>query len=167
MMDVCSMLVCSMCTAVKIAGSTGTIDARLRPMSKSFIGCVLEVTKDEREQRAPSVFVEFRKCSPCGNSQCSIELIKSGESSYLVQRVRPPRNLLCQFGVVGGLFPAEGRRAVTASPSTAILASYHDSTIADEHRAEGIRFTPTMNAEASTNSTSSIAERISNYSSFQ
>ena len=48
MMDVCSMLVCSMCTAVKIAGSTGTIDARLRPMSKSFIGCVLEVTKDER-----------------------------------------------------------------------------------------------------------------------
>ena len=88
MMDVCSMLVCSMCTAVKIAGSTGTIDARLRPMSKSFIGCVLEVTKDEREQRAPSVFVEFRKCSPCGNSQCSIELIKSGESSYLVRRVR-------------------------------------------------------------------------------
>jgi hypothetical protein len=64
-MDVCSMLVCSMCTAVKIAGSTGTIDARLRPMSKSFIGCVLEVTKDEREQRAPCGFCLLRRC---GNS---------------------------------------------------------------------------------------------------
>ena len=95
MMDVCSMLVCSMCTAVKIAGSTGTIDARLRPMSKSFIGCVLEVTKDEREQRAPSVFVEFRKCSPCGNSQCSIELIKSGESSCSTGTL---------FSVCGGVF---------------------------------------------------------------
>ena len=44
--------------------------------------------------------------------------------------------------------------------SAAILASYHDSTIADEHRAAGIRFTPTMNAVVSTNSTSSIASRM-------
>ena len=67
MMDVCSMLVCSMCTAVKIAGSTGTIDARLRPMSKSFIGCVLEVTKEERplprrtSKRAPFGFCGIPK----------------------------------------------------------------------------------------------------------
>ena len=45
--------------------------------------------------------------------------------------------------------------AVTAA-SAAILASYHDSAIAEEH--EGI-LTPTMNAAVvSTNSTNSIAE---------
>ena len=51
-----------------------------------------------------------------------------------------------------------GGLAVPAS--AAILASYHDSTIADEHRAAGIRFTPTMNAVVSTNSTSSIDSRM-------
>ena len=90
-------------------------------------------------------------------------------------RARSPSSVSCSaaiFFASSGLSAAcsglrAGGPAVTASPSAAILASYHDSTIADEHRAEGIRFTPTMNAEASTNSTSSIAERISNYSSFQ
>ena len=49
--------------------------------------------------------------------------------------------------------------ATTASASAAIFASYHDSTIADEHRDAGIRFTPTMKAVVSTSRRASMADR--------